>query len=78
MDNICSICGREKEDEFHATINCTKARALREDEGALEPTCRKLYSFFRQGWATKPVGEGRHEGEEKGPPSTVESMVAAR
>jgi hypothetical protein len=28
-DGMCNICGREEEDSFHATINCTKARALR-------------------------------------------------
>ncbi|KAI5003478.1 hypothetical protein ZWY2020_030638 [Hordeum vulgare] len=30
LDNTCSICGREAEDEFHATVSCTKARTLRE------------------------------------------------
>jgi hypothetical protein len=29
MVNICSICGRESENSFHATVSCTKARALR-------------------------------------------------
>jgi hypothetical protein len=28
-DSICNICGREEEDCFHATIMCTKSRALR-------------------------------------------------
>jgi ribonuclease HI len=28
-DGMCNICGREEEDSFHATVNCTKARALR-------------------------------------------------
>lgn len=31
LDNVCNICGRETEDEFHAVINYTKARALREE-----------------------------------------------
>lgn len=31
LDNICNICGRETEDEYHAVIQCTKARALREE-----------------------------------------------
>jgi hypothetical protein len=29
LDSTCNICGREEEDSFHATVNCTKARALR-------------------------------------------------
>ena len=28
-DNVCEICGMEKEDEFHAIITCTRSRALR-------------------------------------------------
>ena len=31
LDNTCSICGGEVENEFHATVNCTKARALRKE-----------------------------------------------
>ena len=30
-DSTCRICGREEEDEFHAVISCTKAKALREE-----------------------------------------------
>jgi hypothetical protein len=29
LNSTCSICGREEEDSFHATVNCTMARALR-------------------------------------------------
>jgi ribonuclease HI len=29
MNSICNICGREEEDSFHATVMCTKSRALR-------------------------------------------------
>lgn len=29
LDSICNICGKETEDEYHATVSCTKARALR-------------------------------------------------
>lgn len=29
-DSICNICGREPKDAHHATVCCTKARALRE------------------------------------------------
>jgi hypothetical protein len=28
-DPTCTICGSEAEDGFHATMQCTKARALR-------------------------------------------------
>lgn len=28
-DSTCRICGIEEEDEFHAVISCTKAKALR-------------------------------------------------
>lgn len=31
LDNICNICGRETEDEYHAVIKCTKTRALRDE-----------------------------------------------
>jgi hypothetical protein len=30
-DSTCSICGREAETSFHATVACTKSRALREE-----------------------------------------------
>jgi ribonuclease HI len=29
VDNICNICGRVEEDSHHATIGCTKSRAMR-------------------------------------------------
>jgi hypothetical protein len=29
MNSICNICGREEEDSFHATVMCTKSKALR-------------------------------------------------
>jgi hypothetical protein len=28
---ICSICGKEREDGFHAVVSCTKARALHDE-----------------------------------------------
>ncbi|XP_071683352.1 uncharacterized protein [Lolium perenne] len=28
MDSICNICGREEEDNYHATVKCTKSSAL--------------------------------------------------
>jgi hypothetical protein len=28
-DDVCNICGREVESSFHATVTCTKAKALR-------------------------------------------------
>lgn len=28
-EDVCDICGVEKEDEFHAMITCTRSRALR-------------------------------------------------
>jgi hypothetical protein len=31
IDPVCSICGREDEDDHHALIRCTLARALREE-----------------------------------------------
>ncbi|CAN6302143.1 unnamed protein product [Urochloa humidicola] len=31
IDSTCRICGREEEDEFHAVISCTKAKALRDE-----------------------------------------------
>lgn len=31
VDNICNICGRETEDEFHAVVSCSKAKALRNE-----------------------------------------------
>jgi hypothetical protein len=30
IQNTCVACGNAKEDSFHATVECTKARALRE------------------------------------------------
>jgi hypothetical protein len=30
-DDICNICGREVESSFHATVTCTKAKALRHE-----------------------------------------------
>jgi hypothetical protein len=29
LQNICTICGNGAEDSFHATVECTKAKALR-------------------------------------------------
>jgi formate dehydrogenase assembly factor FdhD len=29
IDSTCIICGREEENNFHATVRCTKSRALR-------------------------------------------------
>jgi hypothetical protein len=29
MESICNICGTEEEDSYHATVKCTKSRALR-------------------------------------------------
>lgn len=30
-EDVCDICGVEKEDEFHATVKCTRSRALRQE-----------------------------------------------
>ena len=29
-EDVCDICGREREDEFHAVISCTRSKALRD------------------------------------------------
>jgi hypothetical protein len=31
LSNICTICGTEAENSFHATVACTKARAIRKE-----------------------------------------------
>jgi hypothetical protein len=31
IDSICNLCGCEEESSFHATVACTKSRALRQE-----------------------------------------------
>lgn len=66
VDNICNICGKEKEDEFHAVMSCTKARALREEMRAhwelpAEDQCR----FNGDDWLQNLLGRCDAEGRRK-------------
>lgn len=48
VDSTCIICGNSEEDEFHAVVECTKSRALRE--------------AMRKEWALPPESSFRRTG----------------
>jgi ribonuclease HI len=48
IDSTCSICGREEEDSYHATVSCTKSRALRHE--------------MRKHWQLPPEHEFKYSG----------------
>jgi hypothetical protein len=41
LDSTCKVCGAESETSYHATVPCTKARALRTDEETMGSSSRR-------------------------------------
>lgn len=66
VDNICNLCGRETEDEYHAVIACTKARALREEIRAFwDLPAEERFRYTGQNWLQILLGSCAKEDRRK-------------